>query len=235
MPTCKYPNHLAIIMDGNRRWAKKRFMPPIMGHIAGSKTAWAIVNSCLELKIKYLTLFAFSTENWKRTEKKQSTHILKLIAMLMNHYLERMNILGIKVKIIGARSRFDEQLIKIFNQIEESTQYNTNLTVVFAVDYGGKWDIVNATKALFDKAKNEEFNIDKLDEEIFSEFLATSIAPDPDLLIRTGGDTRLSNFLLWQIAYSEIYFSKVLWPDFDSNELLKACESFNECKQNYGK
>ncbi|STX55615.1 UDP pyrophosphate synthetase [Legionella beliardensis] len=230
-----YPSHLAIIMDGNRRWAKKRYLPAITGYVIGAKTAWKILCNCLDLNIQYLTLFAFSTENWKRTQKKQSSHLIKFMIYYLAHHVDRFHSQGIKIQLIGSKANLDEKLLALLTEVEQKTANNTQLNLLIALDYGGKWDIVNAAKQLAQQVVNHKINIEDIDESTFAKFLTTQKVPDPELVIRTGGEIRLSNFLLWQIAYSEIYFTPVFWPDFDEHELMKAFASFNERQQSFGK
>ncbi|KTC92828.1 polyprenyl diphosphate synthase [Fluoribacter dumoffii] len=231
----KYPSHLAIIMDGNRRWAKNRFLPAITGYIIGAKTAWKILCTCMELNIQYLTLFSFSTENWQRTQNKQSSHLLKFIISYLSHHVERFHSKGIKIRIIGSKERLNENLLRMLDEVEKKTAQNSRLTLFIALDYGGKWDILNAAKQIVRQVTEKRLDIENLDEKDFAKFLATQEAPDPELVIRTGGEIRLSNFLLWQIAYSEIYYTPVLWPEFNEQELLKAFAAFTERQQNFGK
>ncbi|CEG56631.1 polyprenyl diphosphate synthase [Legionella fallonii] len=231
----KYPSHLAVIMDGNRRWAKNRFLPAITGYIIGAKIAWKILCLCMDLNIQYLTLFAFSTENWQRTQKKQSSHLVKFIISYLSHHVERFHNKGIKIRLIGSKEKLNEKLLKMVDEVEQKTEQNSRLTLFIALDYGGKWDILNATKQIVKQAINNQLNIENLDEKYFAKYLATQGAPDPELVIRTGGEMRVSNFLLWQIAYSEIYYTPILWPDFNEQELLKAFASFSERQQNFGK
>ncbi|STX50792.1 UDP pyrophosphate synthetase [Legionella busanensis] len=231
----KYPSHLAIIMDGNRRWAKKRCLPAITGYIMGAKVAWKVLCNCLDLNIQYLTLFAFSTENWQRAQKKQSSHLVKFMTYYLAHHVERFHQKGIKIQLIGSRANLDEKMLRLLAEVEQKTAKNNQLNLLIALDYGGKWDIVNAARQLVLQVVNHKIEIDDIDEPTFAKFLTTHQSPDPELVIRTGGEIRLSNFLLWQIAYSEIYFTPVFWPDFDENELMKAFDSFNERQQSFGK
>ncbi len=231
----KYPSHLAIIMDGNRRWAHKRFLPAITGHIIGAQTAWNILCTCMDLNIQYLTLFAFSTENWQRTQNNQSSHLLKFIISYLSHHVERFHKKGIKIRLIGSKERLNEKLLKMVEDVEEKTSQNSRLTLFIALDYGGKWDIFNATKQIVKQVIDNQLDIENINEKDFAKYLATQGAPDPELVIRTGGEFRLSNFLLWQIAYSEIYYTPLLWPEFNEQELIKSFAAFTERQQNFGK
>lgn len=231
----RYPTHLAIIMDGNRRWAKNRFLPAITGYVIGAKAAWDVLCRCLDLNISYLTLFAFSTENWQRTKQNQSSHLIKFIIFYLSHHIERFHNQGIKIRLIGSKERLNEKLLMMLEEVEKKTQHNSRLTLFIALDYGGKWDILNATRQIVKQVLAKGLDINHLDESSFANYLTTQGAPDPELVIRTGGELRLSNFLLWQIAYAEIYYTPVLWPDFNEQELLKALTAFTERQQNFGK
>ncbi|MBN9231537.1 MAG: di-trans,poly-cis-decaprenylcistransferase [Legionella sp. 40-6] len=226
--------HLAIIMDGNRRWAKKRGLPPIMGHIAGSKTALQITKDTIALKIPYLTLFAFSTENWKRKKANQSSHLVKFILAYLTHNIKKFLDLGIKVKFIGCRDHFSSRYLEMIEKIENTTANETVLYLLLALDYGGRDDIVYAAKHLAQDILHQNTTVEDITEELFSQKLMTAEIPDPDLVIRTGGDIRVSNFLLWQAAYAEFYFCPTLWPDFNKEELKKACMFFEQSTRNHG-
>ncbi|MDP3269663.1 MAG: polyprenyl diphosphate synthase [Legionella sp.] len=229
-----YPNHIGIIMDGNRRWAKRKNLPAIMGHIAGSNVAWKTLLSCIKLNIKYLTMFAFSSDNWKRTENKQSDHIIKLIIYYIYHNLNKFHQADVAIRFIGSRSNLAKKNRSLLEKIEVRTCHNSKLKLFIALDYGGQWDILNATKILAQKVADNEISVAQINEEVFSSVLSTAPAPFPDLIIRTGGDTRLSNFLLWQIPYAEIFFTSILWPDFNHEELVIALNYYAEREKRYG-
>ena len=224
----KIPVHIAIIMDGNGRWAKRQGMPRIMGHYRGAEVAEEITKACIDLGVRYLTLFAFSTENWKRPKEE-----VNLLFDLLRNYLtskrEDLNRLGVRLRFIGRRDRIDPDLRDLMTDLEQETSKNDRITVILAVDYGGRDDIVRAVN----RALRE--GLLDLDEETFSKFLDLAGVPDPDLLIRTAGERRVSNFLLWNLAYTELYFTDVCWPEFTREELLRAIEDFSRRKRKFGR
>ena len=217
--------HVAIIMDGNGRWGLKHKKSRNAGHKEGLKTIEKIIKETVKQKIKFLTLFAFSTENWKRP-KKEITYLLNLLEIFLKDKIEDLNKQNIKLNIIGVKN-FSKKLNLLLNISEKKTSKNTKLQLNLAINYGSKIEIINAIK-LFNKSK---LNIN---EKNFSKFLQTKNIPDPDLLIRTGNTKRLSNFLLWQLAYSEIFFEKKLWPDFNEKDYLRIIKQFKKTKRNYG-
>lgn len=223
----KSPKHIAIIMDGNRRWAKKRSLPIVMGHRAGAETLQKVIEACIDLEIKYLTVYAFSTENWKRSPEE-----IKDLMNLFREYLDKLekdnNDRNARIFIIGDVSKFDEDLQERIKSLQNKTGENTGLTINVALNYGGRDEIIHAVKSLSaDEIKN-------LTVEKFSEKLYTRISPDPDLIIRTAGEQRLSNFLLWQSAYSEFWYTDVLWPDFSKKTLEKAINDFGKRTRKFG-
>jgi len=218
--------HVAIIMDGNGRWGLKKNKSRNYGHKKGLDTVQEIISETIKQKIKFLTLYAFSTENWRRPKKE----IKFLFTLLKNFLFKKTNKLhksGIKLKIIGNKKAFDNKLIKILNKSEKKTIKNKKIHINLALNYGSKFELINAFKSL--KKNNEKIN-----EKNLEKFLYTSDCPDPDILIRTGNTKRLSNFLLWQMAYSEIYFEKKLWPDFNKNDYNKILNNFRNLKRNFG-
>ena len=217
--------HVAIIMDGNGRWGLKHKKSRNAGHKEGLKTIEKIIKETVKQKIKFLTLFAFSTENWKRP-KKEITYLLNLLEIFLKDKIEDLNKQNIKLNIIGVKN-FSKKLNSLLNISEKKTSKNTKLQLNLAINYGSKIEIINAIK-LFNKSK---LNIN---EKNFSKFLQTKNIPDPDLLIRTGNTKRLSNFLLWQLAYSEIFFEKKLWPDFNEKDYVRIIKQFKKTKRNYG-
>ena len=218
-------SHVAIIMDGNGRWGLKHKKSRNAGHKEGLKTVEKIIKETVKQKIKFLTLFAFSTENWKRP-KKEITYLLNLLEIFLKDKIEDLNKQNIKLNIIGVKN-FSKKLNSLLNISEKKTSKNTKLQLNLAINYGSKIEIINAIK-LINKSK---LNIN---EKNFSKYLQTKNIPDPDLLIRSGNTKRLSNFLLWQIAYSEIFFEKKLWPDFNEKDYLKIIKQFKKIKRNYG-
>jgi undecaprenyl diphosphate synthase len=227
------PVHIAIIMDGNGRWAKKRNLPRIFGHREGAKSVREITTACAELGVKYLTLYAFSTENWKRPENE-----IKFLFNLLDDYLvkERKTLIknNIKFRVIGDIKKLPSNIIKKIVYNERITKNNTGLNLILALNYGTRSEIINAVNKIANDVKSGKIKKNKITEELFNNYLYTKGIPDPDLLIRTSGEMRVSNFLLWQIAYSEIYVTKTLWPDFRKKELLKAINEFNKRERRFG-
>ncbi|MBB5019564.1 undecaprenyl diphosphate synthase [Chitinivorax tropicus] len=224
------PRHIAMIMDGNGRWAKKRFLPRVAGHKKGLETVREMVRACIELKVDYLTLFAFSSENWRRPADEVS-FLMQLFIKAMEREVERMSDNNIRLKIIGRLDRFEPQLAEMIQASQDKTAHNTGLTLTIAADYGGRWDILQATNALLATRGGQC----EVTEEALSPYLAMSYAPEPDLFIRTGGEQRISNFLLWQLAYSELYFTDVLWPDFNLDVLKQAISSYQSRERRFGR
>ncbi len=221
-------NHVAIIMDGNGRWGLKKKGSRNYGHLKGIKTVEDVIKSSLIQKIPYLTLFTFSTENWGRPDN-EINFLFDLIRKSLKKKIKKLINQGIKVNIIGQTKGLPKDIIKIVKQIEKKTLKNKKITLNLALNYGSKEEIINACKKLISK-KNKEVNINNLEEELY-----THNIPDPDVLIRTGGTKRLSNFLLWQIAYTEIFFIDKLWPDFNENDFNKIVFKFKKIKRNFGK
>jgi len=226
------PKHIAIIMDGNGRWAKKRFLPRVVGHERGLSAVKKIVRACIELGVEALTLFAFSTENWRRPQE-EVNKLMSLFMLAMEREVKKLAENNVRLKVIGELSGFSEQIQAKVAEVEALTADNTGLELNIAANYGGQWDIVNAVK-LWQKA-NPNASIESLTPEKLSEFVCLAGQPQPDLLIRTGGEQRMSNFLIWQMAYSEFYFTDTFWPDFDKAALVKAIDSFNERERRFGK
>ena len=224
----KIPAHVAIIMDGNGRWARKRGLPRVMGHYQGAQVAEDIVEYATELGIKYLTLYAFSTENWNRP-KEEVEALFKLLEDYLRNKKQKLYDLQIRVRFIGRRDRLPETLVKLMEQIEDESKDFRALTLNLAIDYGGRDEILRAVKKLL------KDNPKVIDEETFSQYLDLACSPDPDLLIRTAGEKRISNFLLWNIAYTEFYFTDTLWPDFTREEFLKAIKDFSKRKRKFGR
>ena len=225
------PSHIAVIMDGNRRWARKRLLPVAVGHASGAKAIRGIVRACAERGIKHLTLFAFSTENWKRPADEVSS-LMRLLMLYLQKEVADMNANGVRLQIIGDTTRFDARLQDLIKQAHAVTANNTTIVLTVAVNYGGRWDMLQAAKAW--QAANPNRPISELDEQGLQAHLCMSGQPDPDLLIRTGGEARVSNFLLWQMAYTEFYFTDTLWPDFNGKELDRALLSFAQRDRRFG-
>jgi len=228
------PQHIAIIMDGNGRWAKQRHQPRFMGHRAGVKAVENIIKHCVERDVSVLSLFAFSSENWKRPIKEVSL-LMELFSVALKQQIKRLHKNNIRLNVIGDIGKFSNSLQKQIRQSEQITENNTGLQVNIAANYGGRWDITQSVQALAEKIKNGELNPEDITEEHIAEGLSASDVPEPDLFIRTGGEQRISNFLLWQLAYSEFFFTDTLWPDFDSKELDTAISSFSDRERRYGK
>jgi undecaprenyl diphosphate synthase len=227
------PRHIAIIMDGNGRWAQKRFMPRAVGHQAGVRAVRKIVEYCAKHKIEVLTLFAFSSENWRRPEAEVSLLMALFMATLQREInnLDRNNI---RLRFIGDRTAFSDKLQQRMAEGEAKTQDNTALTVVVAANYGGHWDMCQAFRKVAEKMAAGELQNQAITEELINQHLSTAGLPDPDLFIRTGGEQRVSNFMLWQLAYTELYFTATLWPDFDQNSIEDAIKSFKSRQRRFG-
>lgn len=227
------PEHLAVIMDGNRRWAKSRNLSARDGHKEGAMRVIDLVKNSVELGIKYLSIYAFSTENWRR-DKKEVDYLMNLLVEFVAKELDYMNENGVKITLMGNIEDLPQKTKAEVKRSIELTRNNKKLHLNIALSYGSRDEIVNAVKKVINDYENNKINIDEINEENFKSYLFTHDMPDPDLLIRTSGEIRLSNFLLYQLAYSEFYFTDILWPDFKKEELLKAVESFQNRKRRYG-
>jgi len=230
----KLPQHVAIIMDGNGRWAKSKGLPRIYGHKKGAEVAKKIIYKTRELGIPYLTLFAFSKENWLRPKEEVET-LLDLLKIYLDTELEEMNKNGIRLKIIGDIEDFPSDLKEKLEFIERVTKKNKDMVLCLALSYGGKNEIIKAVKKIAKEVKEGRISPEDIDEKLFRNFLDTKDIPDPDLLIRTSGEIRISNFLLFQLAYTEFYFTPVYWPDFDEIEYLKALKSYQQRERRFGR
>jgi len=229
----KIPRHIAIILDGNGRWAKKRRLPRAAGHKAGCEALEKIVGDCAKLGIEYLTVYGFSTENWKRSEQEVAA-LMSLFRFYMVKLIKIANENNVKVRMIGDKSRFASDIREGIDKLVLSTEKNTGMIFTFAVNYGSRDEITRAVKKMLAGYKAESFTLDAVTPEFINTYLDTEGLPDPDLLIRTSGELRISNFLLWQIAYSEIYITDTYWPDFDKAELLKALEEYSKRERRFG-
>lgn len=225
--------HLAIIMDGNRRWAKENGVSVKDGHKAGAEKLSEFIKWCIEFNIKYLTVYAFSTENWKR-DKEEVDDIMSLLNRYLSMKKDEFYDSGVKVKMIGAEDNINIDTLKKIKDIEEYTKNNNKIQLNIAFNYGGRREIVDATKKIVSEVKSGEINIEDIDEELFKENLYYGNIPDPDLMIRPGGDYRISNYLLWEMAYSEFYFTKTYWPDFSKELLEEIINNFNTRERRYG-
>ncbi|MGV0961276.1 MAG: polyprenyl diphosphate synthase [Limnohabitans sp.] len=225
------PQHIAIIMDGNRRWAKKRFMPAALGHAAGANRVRDIVKCCAEMGIAHLSLFAFSTENWKRPEEEVSS-LMNLFMTYLQKEVNSMNENGVCLKVVGDRTRFSQALQDLIARAEATTAANQAITLTVCANYGGRWDMIQAAQAW--QQAHPDQNLQDLTEDALAQHLSTAYAPEVDLLIRTGGESRISNFMLWQAAYAELYYTNDLWPDFSAKKLGKAIEWFQQRDRRFG-
>ena len=229
----KIPTHVAIIMDGNGRWAKKRNMPRVKGHYEGMQTVKKITKYASKLGIQYLTLYAFSTENWARP-KEEVSYLMDLPEKMFTSFMPELMENNVKVEIIGVVEKLPENTRKAVEDAIEQTKNNTGLKLIFALNYGSKDEIVTAVKRIAQGAANNEYKVEEIDEQLISDNLFTKDTPDPDLLIRTSGEQRISNFLLWQISYSEFIFTKVAWPDFVEEEFYKALLEYQSRDRRFG-
>jgi undecaprenyl diphosphate synthase len=218
-------------MDGNRRWAKKRLLPAALGHASGAKRVRAIVETCIRLNIPHLSLFAFSTENWRRPPDEVSV-LMNLFASYLQKEVDEMAANGICLKVVGDKSKFSVELQELIAKAETQTQHNSKITLRVAANYGGRWDMVQAAKAW--QRANPDSSIESLTEASLAPFLSTKDAPEMDLLIRTGGESRVSNFMLWQAAYAELFFIDTLWPDFTVKQFNEAVEWFSQRDRRFG-
>lgn len=230
----RIPKHIAVIMDGNGRWAKKRALPRVAGHHEGVNSVRDIVEACGQLGVTYLTLYTFSTENWNRPKDEVSI-LMRLLVSSLRDERDRLHNNNVRVKTIGDFASLPQNVQDEFLDAIELTKNNTGLTLVLALSYSGRWDITNGMKRIAEEVKAGKLHPDSITDEIISQNLATKNIPDPDLLIRTSGELRISNFLLWQLAYSEMYVTDILWPDFRHNELYEAIESYQSRERRFGK
>ncbi|MEI6334465.1 MAG: isoprenyl transferase [Methylococcaceae bacterium] len=227
------PRHIAIIMDGNGRWAQKRFMPRAVGHQAGVKAVRKIVEYCVTNKVEVLTLFAFSSENWRRPAAEVSL-LMALFMATLQREINKLDRNNIRLRFIGDRTEFSDKLQQKMAEGEAQTENNTAMTLIVAANYGGHWDMCQAFQQVAAKIAAGELQNQVISEQLISEHLSTTGLPDPDLFIRTGGEQRVSNFMLWQLAYAEMYFTTTLWPDFDQNSLEDAIKSFKSRQRRFG-
>ena len=227
------PHHVAIVMDGNGRWAKKRFLPRTAGHREGVKAVKSTIEACAKSGVKILTLFAFSSENWKRPK----TEVISLMDLFVSSLEKEVKSLverGVKLKFIGDRKQFSQKLQNKIQESELATSVNSDFQLNIAANYGGRWDVVQACQKLCKQVSEGDLSLEDISEERFSNNLSTAQIPDPDLLIRTAGEQRISNFLIWQAAYTEFYYADVFWPDFDKQQLQMAIEEYGRRKRKFG-
>lgn len=233
MITTKLPRHIAIIMDGNGRWAKQRHLPRVAGHKVGVEAVREAVKACVEKNIEALTLFAFSSENWQRPAQ-EVNYLMSLFVSALQREAKKLHKQNIQLRIIGDRFRFDKKLQEQIAAAEQLTAQNTGLKLVIAANYGGRWDITNAVQQIVQEVEQGKLTQQDISPQLIQSKLAIADLPEPDLFIRTGGELRISNFMLWQQAYTELYFCDILWPDFNAAELEKALEFFALRERRFG-
>jgi len=227
------PQHVAIILDGNGRWAKKKHMPRTYGHVQGSKVVEDMLTIVDDIGVKYLTIYAFSTENWKRSPEEVST-LMKILRSYLRDCIKKCMKNNVKCRVIGEEIGLSDDIVESIFNLEESTKNNTGLNFTIAINYGGRDEIVRAVKKIADDLQSNKLLPSNISEQLINSYLDTNELPDPDLLIRTSGEERLSNFMPWQLAYTEFYFTPVLWPDFNREELIKAFEKYNNRERRFG-
>ncbi len=225
------PRHVAVIMDGNGRWAKRRFLPRVAGHVKGVELLREMVRACLERGVQYLTLFAFSSENWRRPQD-EVTLLMQLFVKALEQEVEKLDRNGVRLRVIGDLAPFEPRLRELISQAEEKTAGNTRLDLTIAANYGGRWDITQAVNQMLAAQPEKRAGWNEGDLE---PHLSMSFAPEPDLFIRTGGEERISNFLLWQLAYTELYFTATLWPEFDRSKFDQAIASYQKRERRFGR
>lgn len=225
------PRHIAIIMDGNRRWSRQRGLPTAVGHANGARRVRSVVQACADRGIPFLTLFAFSTENWARPHTEVSS-LMRLLALYLQKEVKDMNAMGVRLRVVGNTAAFEPRIQALIHDAQANTAHNTRITLTLALNYGGRWDMLQAVQAW--QAANPHKSAAELTEAEIPLFLSTAYAPEPDLLIRTGGEARVSNFMLWQLAYTEFFFTPVLWPAFTEQVLDEAIASFATRDRRFG-
>ena len=228
------PEHVVIIMDGNHRWASARHLPGAAGHRAGAKRLRPIAEACAELGVKHLTVFAFSTENWYRPDAEVGL-LMDLMRHVMRTEIDYLHDQGVRLRVIGEREQFAADIQEMMFSCESKTAENTRLNLSVAVNFGGRWDIVNAAKTLAQQVANGTLLPEEVNENAFASAMSLTDIPEPDLMIRTGGDHRISNFLLWDLAYTELYFTDIFWPDFDAAALQEAVATYAQRKRRFGR
>ncbi len=230
----KQPRHIAIIMDGNGRWAKRKLLPRYAGHQAGLGTVRRIIKCSIEQGVEVLTLFAFSSENWKRPPQEVNL-LMKLFMTALQREVKKLHKNNIRLRLIGNREAFSEKLQGLISDAENLTKENTKFTLVIAANYGGRWDIVDAAKHIALQVQQGSLKIEDINENLFNSQINLNDLTEPDLFIRTGGEQRISNFLLWQLAYTEMYFTNTLWPDFNEENFMEALKSFGSRERRFGR
>ena len=233
LSTLNIPEHVAIILDGNGRWAKNKHMPRTYGHTVGSKVVERTVEDASDIGIKYLTVYVFSTENWKRSQDEVSM-LFSLIERYLRSLIKKSKKNNVRCRVIGRRDNMSSSMLQVIEKLEEETKDNTGLTFTLSINYGGRDEITRAVQGIAQDVKDGKLNAEDITESTISDYLDTSGMPDPDLLIRTGGDERLSNYLPWQLTYTEFYFTPVLWPAFTKNDLIDAVIKYNGRDRRFG-
>ncbi|MBB5214128.1 polyprenyl diphosphate synthase [Parapusillimonas granuli] len=235
IPLCTdTPRHLAIIMDGNGRWATKRFLPRTAGHVRGVQAVRRVVEACGQRGVEYLTLFAFSSENWRRPQEEVSL-LMRLFVQALEKEVDKLQEQGVRLRVVGDLAPFDDRLRELIRDAEQRTAGNSALHLTIAANYGGRWDILQAMRRLLRDRPELGRDPDAIDERLLSQYLSMAFAPEPDLFIRTGGEQRISNFLIWQLAYTELYFSDDFWPDFGGKEIDRAFEWYKTRERRFGR
>ena len=229
--TRRIPRHVAVIMDGNGRWAKQRFLPRVAGHKRGLEAVRSAVKTCGERGVEFLTLFAFSSENWRRP-RDEVKFLMQLFIGALEQEVEKLHENGVRFRVIGDLTRFEPRIVRLISDAEARTAQNSGLQLTIAANYGGRWDVMHAVKRMLEERPDLAKNFEEAD---LTPYFSMAYAPEPDLFIRTGGEQRISNFLLWQLAYSELYFTDTLWPDFDEAALDQAILSYQERERRFGR
>ncbi len=230
----RVPQHVAIIMDGNGRWAKSKGLDRIFGHQEGVDSVDKVMEAATDLGVKYITLYAFSTENWNRPEAEVNA-LMDILSAALRKYIEKISKNNVRLRVIGDKSRLSEVTLKNLTEAEQITAGNTGLTMLIAISYSSRWEMVEAVKQIASEAKSGTLNIEDIDETLFSNHLTTAGVPDPDLLVRTSGELRISNFLMWQLSYSELYFTSTPWPEFKKEQFFEAIVDYQKRERRFGK
>jgi undecaprenyl diphosphate synthase len=230
----RIPRHVAIIMDGNGRWAKSKGLDRIFGHREGVDSVDKVMEAASDLGVKYITLYAFSTENWNRPDAEVNA-LMEILSEALKKYIEKISKNNVRLMVIGDKSRLSKVTLSNLSEAEKMTEMNTGLTMVLAISYSSRWEILEATKRIALEVKKGALDVADIDEQLFSNHLATAGVPDPDLLVRTSGELRISNFLMWQLSYSELYFTPVSWPDFKKEQFFEAIIDYQKRERRFGK
>ena len=230
----RIPQHVAIIMDGNGRWAKSKGLDRIFGHREGVDSVDKVMEAASDLGVKYITLYAFSTENWNRPEQEVNA-LMEILSQALKKYIEKISKNNVRLMVVGDKSRLSQLTLSNLSEAEKMTEMNTGLTMILAISYSSRWEIVEAAKRIASEVKAGSLNVDQIDEKVFSDHLATAGIPDPDLLIRTSGELLIINFLMWQLSYSELYFTPVSWPEFKKEQFFEAIIDYQKRERRFGK